>query len=306
MKISVVINNYNYANYISETLQSVLDQEYAAHEIIIVDDGSIDGSVAIVEEFAKIDQRVQLCVQENQGQLMALLNGLRRATGDIICLLDADDIFYPNHLTEVVATFKEHSKLGMRFNDVEAFSFDGIKERSGHVKYYGDMGVTCIAQFLLKSFLGNVTSSLSLSKDAVSKMVRYMDVYPYKEDWRLRADNCFIWLVSLFGMTKYNSDKMTVGYRVHDNNGFEGKEICIRQQMEYQIIKSRFFEISAIRLGITRDLLSHVQMEYLNSPIKHKARFHLYRRCMKRAHSNKITRFRKYLKLYKAHRRMGR
>ena len=281
MKISVVINNFNYERYISEAIQSVIDQQFAAYEIIIVDDESSDSSVAIVEDFVKQDQRVKLCVQENQGQLMAILNGVKAASGDVICLLDADDIYHPNHLGEVAKTFIEHPSLGMRFNDVESFNREGVKKRYHHVHYYGDMGVTCISQYVMRKFLGNVTSSLSFRSVAADQIVFYMENYPYKHEWRLRADNCVIWLVSLFGFTKYNSDKMTVGYRIHGENGFNGKDISDRKRMEHIVIKSRFFELAAQELGIGPWLLKNVLKEFKNSKIKHDDRLALYLDCAK-------------------------
>lgn len=60
--------------------------------------------------------------QENQGQLKAVLNGVGCSTGDVVCLLDADDVYMPNHLQEEVSTFEDFPRLGMRFNDVETFN----------------------------------------------------------------------------------------------------------------------------------------------------------------------------------------
>ena len=281
MKISVVINSFNYEKYISEAIHSVINQEFAAHEIIIIDDSSRDSSLAIVEKFVKRDKRIKLCVQENQGQLMAILNGMKAASGDVICLLDADDIYHPNHLEEVAKTFTNHPSLGMRFNDVESFNVEGVTKRHHHVHYYGDMGVTCISQYVTRKFLGNVTSSLSFGRVAADQIVSYMESYPYKHEWRLRADNCVIWLVSLFGFTKYNSDKMTVGYRIHGDNGFNGKDLSDRKRIEHIVIKSRFFELAAQELGIGEWLLKNVLKEFKNSKIKHDDRLAAYVACAK-------------------------
>lgn len=121
MNISVIIPSYNQAAYLEETLISVLDQPYADREVIVVDGGSTDGSAAIIERYAA---RLAWWVSEkDRGQSHAINKGLERATGDIVCWLNSDDLHCPGTLETVARFFKDNPGLGalqgavLNFND---------------------------------------------------------------------------------------------------------------------------------------------------------------------------------------------
>ena len=95
--ISVVIPVYNVAPYLREALDSVIQQTYHQLEIIVVDDGSTDGSEIICEEY-RSDSRIQIIHQENRGLSSARNAGLDRATGEYIAFLDSDDAFHPDFI----------------------------------------------------------------------------------------------------------------------------------------------------------------------------------------------------------------
>src|ERR1700744_1176722 len=94
--VSIIIPLYNAGNYISETLQSALDQTWPNKEIIIVDDGSTDNSLAIAKSFES--EFVKVLSQENKGASAARNKGLSIAKGEYIQFLDADDLLSPNKI----------------------------------------------------------------------------------------------------------------------------------------------------------------------------------------------------------------
>lgn len=94
--ISVVIPLYNKEKQIAHTLQSVLNQTFQDFEVVIVDDGSTDGSVAEVEKLS--DSRIRLIHQKNAGVAAARNRGIEEAKGDLIAFLDADDEWKPEYL----------------------------------------------------------------------------------------------------------------------------------------------------------------------------------------------------------------
>ena len=94
--ISVVIPLYNKEKQIAHTLQSVFNQTFQDFEVVIVDDGSIDGSVAEVEKFS--DLRIRLIHQKNAGVSVARNRGIEEAKSDLIAFLDADDEWKPEYL----------------------------------------------------------------------------------------------------------------------------------------------------------------------------------------------------------------
>ena len=102
--ISVIVPVYNVEEYLHECLRSITNQTYTNLQIIIVDDGSTDGSSAIAERFAKSDSRVRLITQANAGLGAARNTGLRAATGDFVVFSDSDDLVPPNAYKVMIET----------------------------------------------------------------------------------------------------------------------------------------------------------------------------------------------------------
>lgn len=96
---SIIIPLYNKEKFIQTTLTSVLEQTFQNFEIIVVNDGSTDGSLTILKQFS--DDRLKIIHQKNQGVSTARNQGVKQAKATYIALLDADDIWYPNHLEEL-------------------------------------------------------------------------------------------------------------------------------------------------------------------------------------------------------------
>lgn len=113
--ISVVIPSYNHEKYISEAIQSVLDQTYQDFEIVITDDGSSDNSVNLIKEFT--DPRIKLFVfSENKGACLAVNNCIENSTGEFIALLNSDDVFLPNKLETQLNFLNSHPEIGAVFS----------------------------------------------------------------------------------------------------------------------------------------------------------------------------------------------
>ncbi len=103
MRISIVIDNYNYANFVGKAIESSLAQTHPDVEVIVVDDGSTDGSVEVINRFA---DRVKVIVKPNGGQGSAYNEGYAQATGDAVVFLDADDWLYPQAAASIAAAWR--------------------------------------------------------------------------------------------------------------------------------------------------------------------------------------------------------
>lgn len=99
-KISVVMPAYNHERYVAESIQSVLGQTFSDLELIIIDDGSSDGTAAVIASFA--DSRIAYHHQENAGAHVALNKGLSLARGDYLAILNSDDVWAPERLARLV------------------------------------------------------------------------------------------------------------------------------------------------------------------------------------------------------------
>ena len=100
--VSVIINNYNYGHFLGEAIDSVLNQTYPNIEIVVVDDGSTDNSREIISSY---QEKIISVLKENGGQASAFNAGFAASRGDIIFMLDSDDIFVPEKVAEVVNIF---------------------------------------------------------------------------------------------------------------------------------------------------------------------------------------------------------
>jgi hypothetical protein len=114
-KISVIINNHNHGQFLTISIDSALEQTYAAHEIILVDDGSTDNSHEVAERYGS---RIRFIPKAIGGQANTFNTGYQASTGDWIWFMDSDDVLTPDALEEVAAlahlnVSKIHGKLIM-------------------------------------------------------------------------------------------------------------------------------------------------------------------------------------------------
>ena len=102
MKASVLINNFNYARYLGEAIDSALSQDFEDFEVVVVDDGSTDSSREVVASYG---DRIVPVLKLNGGQASSFNAGFAASRGDIVFLLDADDAFLPGKLARVAAIY---------------------------------------------------------------------------------------------------------------------------------------------------------------------------------------------------------
>jgi glycosyltransferase involved in cell wall biosynthesis len=156
--VSVIIPLYNGEAFISQTLQSVLNQTYKNLEILVVDDGSRDRAPEIVKEFARKDHRIRLLQQENAGVAAARNLGIQNAKGELIAPIDADDIWFPNNIAlQVEAMEKGGSEVGVVYSwSIDIDENDQPKGGFRAAKIRGNVYSTLIAH----NFIGNASATL--------------------------------------------------------------------------------------------------------------------------------------------------
>ena len=121
LSLSVAMATYNGAEHLLEQLQSIVDQTRPVAEIVIVDDGSTDGTVTLVREFAATSPvAVYLHVSDaNQGSTRAFERALGLVSGDVVALCDQDDVWYPHKSTTLLAAFEADDRVGAAFSDLD-------------------------------------------------------------------------------------------------------------------------------------------------------------------------------------------
>lgn len=134
-KISVIIGVYNAEKYLAETIESVINQTFKDWELILVDDGSTDNSQKIAKEFEEKDQRIKILEKENGGRASAINFGLKKAQGEYIAFLDADDLMPKERLEIEFKELEENKDIDFVYGDMERFWEDGKKEEREAIQF---------------------------------------------------------------------------------------------------------------------------------------------------------------------------
>ena len=152
--ISIVIPLYNKERFIKETLDSVFNQSFTDYEIIIVNDGSTDSSVFIVNAIG--DQRITVLSNQNKGVSHARNFGISKANSDLIALLDGDDLWEQNHLENL-------------YNLYEKFPDCGLYATAYNKKYFNGEKIKASYNGLAKEYFGIIEDYFSASiKDSIA------------------------------------------------------------------------------------------------------------------------------------------
>lgn len=182
--VSVLIANYNYADFVGDAIKSVLQQTYPNFEIIVCDDGSTDNSVGVIKSYVERDSRVHLVTKENGGMASALNVAYQLSNGEIICLLDSDDLFESHKLSEIVDAFRKNPKAGFVIHPV--LFIDAYGKPRGVYPLFAGMPSGWYGEKLLTNggCIMDVPpcSGLCLHRDVVK------EIFPLNEQFKKLAD----------------------------------------------------------------------------------------------------------------------
>ncbi len=177
--VSIVLPMYNAENFVGECIQSILSQTYTNFELLVLDDGSTDGCIKVVESFS--DSRIHLIRREHD-YISTLNCGLYESHGKYIARMDADDIMSPLRIEKQVAIMEYDKDITICASYSKVLGDDTIIESpiKGH-----------IINFQAMLLLGNIMShsSVMIRKDFLfENNLSYSQNYPYAEDYKLWAD----------------------------------------------------------------------------------------------------------------------
>ena len=180
---------YNYAQYVGRAIESALEQDYPADrmEIVVVDDGSTDDTPRIVSELAERNPgRIKFVQQANGGYIAATNRAMAEAGGELLALLDADDVWLPYKVSRQVQLLQSRPKLGMVFSDMVVVDGNEITLRPSLIGQLGDLPQQAFARILYQNV---ATQSSIMIRSALRE---YFDPIPadipYADWWlTLRA-----------------------------------------------------------------------------------------------------------------------
>ena len=211
--VSVMIVNYNYERFLPEAIESVLRQTYQNFEIVICDDGSKDNSRDIISRYAAQDPRIKYIFQENGGVGVALNSTYRASSGEIISMLDADDVFLPEKLERVVQKFVPGGRVGTVLNALTKVDSDG--KVIGSIPQFGTLDRGELGERLLQSaahWSVAPTSGVSFRRECAEHVFPIPD-----KQFRTEVDGYMCTIAPLFYAVDAIDEPMTI-YRVHSSN----------------------------------------------------------------------------------------
>jgi len=177
--VSVIIPTYNRAHFLAEAINSVLEQTYKNYEIIVIDDGSTDGTSEIVKQFGN---KIRYFYQENRGPSAARNTGIKNAIGDLVAFIDSDDVWLPEKLSLQVKLFDMNHRVGMVSSAF--FSCDSNLNVNRVIK---DDRLTNKKYILKKLFIRNIfpTPTVLVKRECFEKVGLFNESYGFAEDWEM-------------------------------------------------------------------------------------------------------------------------
>jgi glycosyltransferase involved in cell wall biosynthesis len=139
---SVILPSYNHAAYVRAAVESVLAQTFRDLELIVIDDGSSDGSAAILAGLVAQDPRMQLILRANKGAPATINEGIAHARGKWIAIINSDDLFAPNRIETLVERV-EAAAAGWGFTQCEIIDSDGKRAIGSIADWYRDLQHEC-------------------------------------------------------------------------------------------------------------------------------------------------------------------
>lgn len=254
--VTALVTNHDYAEFLTDALDSVLAQEYpGALDVLVVDDGSTDRSLEVLAGYG---DRIRVIRQDNRGQLLALRAGLAASTGDIVCLLDADDAWAPERVARVVDAFADGSTAwvanGLTYCDARLRPIGVEVPPAGRAGPVPGERIAGAPVLYLERRAGTATSGLALRRDLACALVDAVDALERDLLPALRYDADRI-LLALIGALRRPGRQLALPltyYRRHGRQQFAGERRqldLLDRQIEVDLMAARVMDR---RLGWSR------------------------------------------------------
>ncbi|MDA0832726.1 MAG: glycosyltransferase [Planctomycetota bacterium] len=265
--VSVIITSFNSEKWIREAIDSVFDQTYPKREVIVVDDGSTDDTLSLVQPMR---DRIRFLHQANSGGLAGPRNrGLQLAHGEYVCLLDADDVMHPKRIEHQVRLLQEYESVGAVFGDylnvTEAGSyphthFESCPELQDSMAAHGENGkliltpVECRRILSAKNF--SIPSTLMFRKNVVTKVGHFSEDLKRCEDFDFHFRIARQFAVGIL-------DEIVVYRRIHKENLIHDKSIMASMSLTCRknLLRDEVDSVTRVRL---KHYIAEVQLELGN------------------------------------------
>ncbi|WP_404789617.1 glycosyltransferase family 2 protein [Altericista sp. CCNU0014] len=207
--VSIIINNYNYEQFLPQSVDSALNQSYQHCEVIVVDDGSTDRSRTVLTSYG---DRIRAIFQPNGKQAAALNAGFAACKGDIILFLDADDYLLPAAVEQIVAAFQPGvGKVHFRLEVV-----DGSSEPLGY--FIPSVGMSLAAGEVWRKLLQTSSYVSSPMSGNAYRRETLIPIFPIPDAYKTTADDYLMISTPFYAGELAGIDEPIGAYRVHASN----------------------------------------------------------------------------------------
>jgi glycosyltransferase involved in cell wall biosynthesis len=224
--VSVVMPVYNSEPYIAGAVESILAQTFGDYEFIILDDGSTDRSLAVIQEIARRDSRIRVISRPNTGQTRAMNELISEARGEFVVRMDSDDYSFPDRIEQQLAFLRAHPDVVAVGGEVIWMDRDGDLIRSfcvGHTHEQIDA-----AQ------LSGVASAVAQPASMIRRQV-LLDIGGYRNELEPAEDFDVFLRLAEHGKLA-NLDRVVLRYRIHpDSSG--GRQREAQNRMKHQALR---------------------------------------------------------------------
>ena len=244
--VSVIIHTYNNEKFIAETVESVLNQTYKDYEIIVVDDGSVDGTRDALKPYM---QKIRYHYKENGGIASAKNAGISLSHAEFVAFLDHDDLWVPDKLMLQMECFIENPQAGLVYTKYTSFK-NGKELRTKPEKGYSGW---IFKELLSKSFIQ--TSTVVVKRECLDA------VGPYDETFSLGDEyDMFLRIARKFQCGFV--DKGLTRYRVHDTNASNNDFLFDNENLGvYKKIYNNFTDLDGVEKKILRKRIARYSMK---------------------------------------------
>jgi glycosyltransferase involved in cell wall biosynthesis len=246
--VSVIVPVYNRAHLVTETVASILGQTYRNIEIILINDGSTDDSLKVIQTLQQEHPDViRIIDQENQGQIIARNQGIQQARGQYIAFLDSDDLWVPDKLELQMPLFDDG--VGLVYGGVELINEDG--ETTGFDACDPAIQGEIYPQLLVKNRMTG--GSVMVLRAALDRVGVFDPEFSAAENWDLWLRICKVYQARLV-------NKPVVKYRLHQNN--MSKDMMLMQDAKRQIMAKHCDKHSSDKLVARYSRLAEADLYY--------------------------------------------
>ena len=210
--ISIIIPVYNVEKYLAKCIDSILSQTFTDWELILIDDGSVDQSGKICDEYACKDNRIKVTHKKNEGVSKARNTGITLAKGEYICFIDSDDWIDVNYLQN----FKiQEQQCDFYFSGALYDTYDKVYSYKKYVKKYCKNRNEIRDQFFKQDLLSNGYPWGKLYKTQIIKDNKLR----FNENLTINEDHIFVFQYFSYINTLYITNTAGYHYTVFDNSG---------------------------------------------------------------------------------------